>query len=78
MEVCAKVEVVEVKDPEKEQTLADSSSLKDDDDDDHHNDTYERKKGYAVTLKTEVSRLRDGAVIANGTHEIWIPDYLHF
>ena len=36
----------------------------------------ERKWGYNVTLKTAVTRVRDDAVIAQGTHELWVPDYL--
>ena len=70
MEVCAKLEVVSVKNPEKgeiEPVVVSSEG-----------DKYDRKKGYAVTMKTEVSRLRDGALIAEGEHEIWVPDYRHF
>lgn len=33
-------------------------------------------KGYTVHLDTRVLRVRDDAVIAEGTHCIWIPDYL--
>jgi hypothetical protein len=35
-----------------------------------------RRFGYEVTLSTSVLRVRDGAVIAEGEHVIWIPDYL--
>jgi hypothetical protein len=35
-----------------------------------------RNKGYEVSLKTQVTRVRDDALIAEGTQEIWIPDYL--
>jgi len=34
-------------------------------------------KGYDVQLATKVSRVRDDVVIAEGTHDIWIPDYMH-
>jgi hypothetical protein len=39
-------------------------------------DRYDRRYGYQVNLKTQVSRVRDDAVIAEGKHSIWIPDYL--
>lgn len=35
-----------------------------------------RRYGYEVTLSTKVSRVRDEAVIAEGEHVVWIPDYL--
>jgi len=38
----------------------------------------ECKLGYRVSLKTAITRVRDDAVIAEGTHELWIPDYLNF
>lgn len=36
----------------------------------------ELKYGYTVHLKTTVTRNRDNLVIAEGSHSIWIPDYL--
>lgn len=36
----------------------------------------ELKYGYKVHLKTTVTRNRDNLVIAEGSHSIWIPDYL--
>jgi len=33
--------------------------------------------GFDVQLSTKVSRVRDDIVIAEGTHDIWIPDYMH-
>jgi len=41
------------------------------------NDRFKKGKGYEVILKTECTRVRDGAVIAEGCHTIWIPDYMH-
>ena len=38
---------------------------------------HRRKHGYDVTLRTIVSRVRDDCIIAEGTHELWVPDYLH-
>ena len=35
-----------------------------------------RKHGYDVVLRTVVTRVRDDCVIAEGTHELWVPDYL--
>ena len=70
VEVCAKLEVIDVKDPAKGEIEPVVSGESD--------DKHERKKGYAVTMKTEVTRLRDGAMIAEGTQTIWVPDYRHF
>lgn len=35
-----------------------------------------RKYGYEVELETEVTRVRDQAVIAYGHHFLWVPDYM--
>jgi hypothetical protein len=71
VEVCATIEVVSVKDPEQapEQDEPECAGQK--------QDLYERSNGFEVCLKTQVARVRDGAPIAEGTHSIWIPDYLH-
>ena len=46
-------------------------------DDDGSNRDHKRSKyGYDVVLRTVVTRVRDDAVIAEGTHELWVPDYL--
>jgi hypothetical protein len=34
-----------------------------------------QEKGYQVCLITEVTRVRDDALIAEGSHTVWIPDY---
>ena len=44
---------------------------------DQHRQQRRRKHGYDVTLRTIVSRVRDDCIIAEGTHELWVPDYLH-
>lgn len=44
--------------------------------DDSSNRDHKRKNGYNVSLRTLVTRVRDDAVIAEGTHELWVPDYL--
>jgi acyl dehydratase len=31
--------------------------------------------GFNIHLKTKVTRVRDDALIAEGTHDLWIPDY---
>jgi len=33
--------------------------------------------GYELTLQTKVNRVRDGKVISEGSHDIWVPDYSH-
>jgi hypothetical protein len=38
---------------------------------------YERQHGFQVTVRTQVLRLRDDAVISEGEYFIWIPDYLN-
>ena len=55
----------------------------DDDDDknpskenDDHHQQQQRTHGYDVTLRTIVSRVRDDCIIAEGIHELWVPDYL--
>jgi hypothetical protein len=51
-----------------------------DNDDDNNNSSetdQSRKHGYDVVLRTLVSRVRDDCIIAEGTHELWVPDYLH-
>lgn len=35
-----------------------------------------RQHGYTVRLKTTVSRERDALALAEGSHSVWIPDYL--
>ena len=42
---------------------------------DHHHH-HQRTHGYDVTLRTIVSRVRDDCIIAEGIHELWVPDYL--
>jgi hypothetical protein len=44
--------------------------------DDDGSSGHKRKHGYNVVLRTVVTRVRDEAVIAEGTHELWVPDYL--
>ena len=46
------------------------------DDDDHERTDHKRKHGYDVVLRTVVARVRDNCIIAEGTHELWVPDYL--
>lgn len=68
VEVVAKIEVVSLSD-------SDETSTSDCGSQSSREDLYERKNGYAVGLKTEVARVRDGAVIADGCTSVWIPDY---
>lgn len=63
--MCAKIEVTGISD---DATGCKSSATT--------RDIFERKNGYEVQLTTQVMRMRDGAAIAEGTHAIWVPDYL--
>jgi hypothetical protein len=38
----------------------------------HHNQSH---NGFHIHLKTKVTRVRDDAMIAEGTHDLWVPDY---
>uniref|UniRef100_A0A7S2RPL8 Uncharacterized protein n=1 Tax=Eucampia antarctica TaxID=49252 RepID=A0A7S2RPL8_9STRA len=38
-------------------------------------DRFQRDSGYEITLGTQVTRVRDGAIIAEGNHSVWIADY---
>lgn len=40
-------------------------------------DVYNRSQGYQINLSTKVLRLRDEAIIAEGSHSIWIPEIPH-
>lgn len=66
VEVCAKIEVVDV----KHYTVdgKDVSSVE--------RDFGSRQDGYEVTLKTEVIRVQDDAVISEGSHSVWVPGYI--
>ena len=44
---------------------------------DKNQQQQQRKHGYDVTLRTIVSRVRDDCIIAEGTLELWVPDYRH-
>lgn len=66
------IEVVSVADPESsDEEMPDCTG------NGPREDLYVRTDGFEVCLRTEVSRVRDGAPIAEGRHSIWIPDYLH-
>jgi hypothetical protein len=66
--VSSMIEVVSV-------TKAEQTNPPDLDDDSERTD-QKRKHGYDVVLRTVVSRVRDSCIIAEGTHELWVPDYL--
>lgn len=63
--VAAMIQVVAVQESRKVSPL--------DDEDENHVGT--RKHGYDVVLKTLVTRVRDDCVIAEGSHELWVPDF---
>jgi len=41
----------------------------------HESYPFDSSKGYEVILSTQVSRVSDGASIAEGSHTIWIADH---
>jgi hypothetical protein len=67
VEVVARIEVTEVLFVEGGGRAGNNSS-------NERNDR--RQHGYTVRLKTTVSRERDALALAEGSHSIWIPDYL--
>jgi len=62
VEVRAEIEITAV-----EANVAKNSAI--------HKDVPNREKsdGYQIQMMTKVQRLQDGAMIANGTHSVWIP-----
>ena len=87
--VASMIEVVSV--TKTEQRMKSTTTTEQDDGDDNNNshshnsniehpsdetNDHRRKHGYDVTLRTIVSRVRDDCIIAEGTHELWVPDYL--
>ena len=66
--VAATIEVVSVKEARRLSSL--------DEDDGSSRSDHKRKHGYDVVLRTVVVRVRDNCIIAEGAHELWIPDYL--
>jgi hypothetical protein len=63
--VAAMIQVVAVQESRKLSPLDDEDEIRD----------GTRKHGYDVVLKTLVTRVRDDCVIAEGTHELWVPDF---
>ncbi|CAB9522536.1 expressed unknown protein [Seminavis robusta] len=76
VEVRAKIQVITVATTGGSNTLA-TAKEEEDPDDDPQNEVRKRKHGHQVDLKTQVFRINDEIVIAEGTHSVWIPDYLH-
>jgi acyl dehydratase len=78
VEVRAKIEVIAVA-KTGASSMEDAQQQQQATENDHrqHNDVRKRKNGYQVNLKTNVLRINDGVIIAEGNHSIWIPDYLH-
>lgn len=70
VEVIARIEVTEVVFVDGGGGVGSSSN-------NTNNERNERRQhGYTVRLKTTVSRERDDLALAEGSHSIWIPDYL--
>ena len=82
--VTASIQVTAVQPATTRPVLRDDDDDEDNDSNQNHHEEHERtaganaerKWGYNVTLKTAVTRVRDDAVIAQGTNELWVPDYL--
>ena len=66
MEVCAKIEVVSVKEDIKDGEVVSTKGK----------DFGDRKNGFEVQLKTFVVRVQDDAIIAEGTHTVWFHNFL--
>jgi len=67
VEVCARVRVESVKETQRAGTVASESKS---------TPANNVDGGYEIFLSTEVVREHDDAVIAEGTHRVWIPSYL--
>ena len=65
VDVCAKIEVTSVEEIRKDGEAVSTSE----------HDFGSRQDGYCVLLKTSVVRVQDDAVIADGTHSVWVPRY---
>jgi len=72
--VHAQITVVDVAqgaaDPKKTESYDDPERRK-------RQDTEGRNYGYQVRLQTQVLRVRDDAIISEGEHVLWIPDYVN-
>jgi hypothetical protein len=75
VEVCARIEVTSVK---ENHTGDDIGSEAVSPEEEESSDFVFRRgqKGYDIELQTEVIRVQDDAVIAKGSHLVWIPTYL--
>lgn len=62
VDVEASIEVVSVKSSPKQGEEEGSSSM-------------EHTNGYELEVKTQVKRVRDGAIISDGSQTVWLPDY---
>ena len=72
VEVRAKIEVVSVC-----KTGSEDCDEEDENQTKEHKDVRDRKNGHQVNLRTGVFRINDETLIGEGSHSIWIPDYLH-
>lgn len=61
--VSALIEVTQVESKSKDQVVEGTTE-------------YDKRLGYEVNLDTKILRLRDDAIISEGSQTIWIPDYL--
>ena len=77
VEVRAKIEVVAVCKTGGDCVNQEADCLGCGGDQEIHNDVRKRQNGHQVNLRTGVFRINDEVLIAEGTHSIWIPDYLH-
>jgi hypothetical protein len=73
VEVCARIEVTSVK---ENHTGADGGEAVSSEEESSDFVFRRGQKGYDIELQTEVIRVQDDAVIAKGSHSVWIPTYL--
>lgn len=73
--VASMIQVVSVNEAAQQQQLS-SFLQQQQDEEEEGNSDHKRKHGYNVVLRTVVTRVRDDCVIAEGSHELWVPDYL--
>jgi hypothetical protein len=63
VDIFAKIEVIAVEEIRKDAEMILTKEI----------DFGSRQDGYCIKLQTEVVRVQDDAVIADGTHSVWVP-----
>jgi acyl dehydratase len=76
VEVCARIKVQSVRETQRAGTVTAGSATATTTATTTTNNSHSVDSGYEISLSTEVVRMQDDAVIAEGTHKVWIPSYL--